>query len=256
MADWSAGQYLKFEDERTRPARDLLARVPLAKARKIADLGCGPGNSTELLLERFPDAEVTGIDSSPAMLVAARKRLPQCRFIEADIGQWQPEQGIDLLFANAVFHWVPDHAKVLARLAEALAPGGVLAVQMPDNLAEPLHVLAAQTAIEGPWAARLARATEVREQILDPAGYYDVLKPGMARVDIWRTAYNHPLDGPEGIVEWNKSTGLRPFLDPLDAEAQKAFLADYTRRIAEAYPRHPDGKVLLRFPRIFLLVIR
>ena len=149
MADWSAGQYLKFEDERTRPARDLLAHVPLAKARKIADLGCGPGNSTELLVERFPDAEVIGIDSSPAMLAAARKRLPQCRFIEADVGQWQPEQGTDLIFANAVFHWVPDHAKVLARLAGTLAPGGVLAVQMPDNLEEPLHVLAAQTASEG-----------------------------------------------------------------------------------------------------------
>ncbi len=256
MADWSAGQYLKFEDERTRPARDLLARVPLAKAGKIADLGCGPGNSTELLLERFPDAEVIGIDSSPAMLTAARKRLPQCRFIEADIGQWRSEQGTDLLFANAVFHWVPDHAKVLARLAGALAPGGVLAIQMPDNLEEPLHVLAAQAAIDGPWAARLARAAEVREEILDPARYYDVLKPGMSRVDIWRTVYHHPLDGPEGIVEWNRSTGLRPFLDRLDNETQKAFLADYTCRIAGAYPRHPDGKVLLRFPRIFIIVIR
>jgi trans-aconitate 2-methyltransferase len=106
------------------------------------------------------------------------------------------------------------------------------------------------------WSARLAHATEVREQILDPARYYDGLKPGMSRVDIWRTIYHHPLDGPEGIVEWNKSTGLKPFLDRLDNETQKAFLADYTRGIAEAYPRHPDGKVLLRFPRIFIIVIR
>ena len=120
---WSPTQYLKFEDERTRPARDLLAQVPLGDARRVVDIGCGPGNSTELLVERFPEAEVIGLDSSAEMLAAARKRLPAATFVEADAATWSPAEPVDLLFANAVFQWVPDHLAVLARLLAALAGG-------------------------------------------------------------------------------------------------------------------------------------
>src|SRR4051812_44494980 len=139
--DWSAAQYLKFEDERTRPPRDLLAQVPLHSPERVVDLGCGPGNSTELLIERFPDAEVIGVDSSPDMLRQARARLPRCLFVEGDLSTWLPEQRTDLLFGNAVFHWVPDHPQVLARLLRSLPPDGVLAVQMPDNTNEPALAL-------------------------------------------------------------------------------------------------------------------
>ena len=147
MSDWSANQYLKFEDERTRPPRDLIAQIPLAQAGRVFDLGCGPGNSTELLVARYPDAEVIGLDSSPDMLRQARARLPKCSFIEADLTRWTPPAGTDLLFANASFQWLPDHEAVLRRMLQALAPGGVLAVQMPRNFTAPSHVLMRETCL-------------------------------------------------------------------------------------------------------------
>lgn len=256
MTSWSPSNYLKFEEERGLPARDLLARVHLANAKRVVDIGCGPGNSTEFLAERFPDAEILGFDSSATMLEAARVRLPQAKFIEADVTQWVPDGPVDLLYANAVFHWVPDHLSVLARLFESLAPGGVLAVQLPDNLKEPSHYLMREVAEAGPWAARLADAEAALDDVLPPAAYYDRLQPMAARVDVWHTLYNHSLDGPGEIREFLASTGLRPFLAPLDAGEQAAFLDDYERRATLAYPPLVDGRVLLCFPRLFVVAVR
>ena len=157
MADWSAEQYLKFEDERTRPPRDLLAQVPLTDARKIVDIGCGPGNSTELLVKRWPNATVIGIDTSSGMLRQARERLPKQTFIEANVAHWVPPDGTDLLFANAIFQWVPGHLKHLQRLLGRLPEGGVLAAQIPDSLEEPAHLLMREVAREGPWSKQLVR---------------------------------------------------------------------------------------------------
>lgn len=256
MPDWSPAQYLKFEDERSRPARDLLAQVPLAEAKRVVDIGCGPGNSTELLAERFPDAEILGLDSSSDMLEAARQRLPKAAFIEADIAQWTPERGTDLLFANAVFQWVPDHLDVLGRLFVQLSPGGVLAVQMPDNFGEPSHFLMDEVAKNGPWSEKLGEAALARDPIPPPIRYYDRLAPRARRVDIWHTQYNHPLAGPGTIVEMLKSTGLRPYLAPLDADEQARFLGEYERRVGEAYAALGDGRVLFRFPRLFVVATR
>lgn len=254
MADWSPTQYLKFADERTHAARDLLAQVPLERAGIVYDLGCGPGNSTALLIERFPDARITGVDSSPGMLAEARKAYPQVRFAEGDLTTWLPEEGTDLLFANALFQWVPDHLKVLQRLLAALSKGGVLAVQMPDNLDEPSHVAMRETAVSGPWAGKLKDVG--RAHLPAPTIYYNELKPHAARVDIWHTIYNHPVDGAKGIVEWVKGTGLRPYIDPLDTAERQAYLTAYEARIAKAYPLTFDGKALLRFPRLFIICVR
>jgi trans-aconitate 2-methyltransferase len=255
-SDWSARQYLKFEDERTRPPRDLLAQVPLRSPRRVVDLGCGPGNSTELLIGRFPDAEVIGLDSSPDMLRQARERLPQHTFVAADLATWMPEGGTDLLFGNAVFQWVPEHPAVLARLLHALPQDGVLAVQMPDNTTEPALMLMEKVGASGPWAAAIAAASAARNDLPPPEHYYDLLRPLCSHIDLWHTHYHHVIDSHAGVVEWFKGSALRPFLAPLDAAARETFVARYTEEIARAYPARHDGKVILRFPRLFIVAVR
>ncbi len=256
MADWSAGQYLKFEDERTRPLRDLLARVPLQHPRLVVDLGCGPGNSAALLVERFPQSEIVGLDSSPDMLRKAGERLPQCTFIAADIATWTPAPGTDLIFANAAFQWVRDHPRVLHRLLEALPAGGVLAVQMPDNTREPALALQRQVAASGPWANDPAVKAAARADLPPPETYYDLLEPVSAQLDIWHSVYYHVMATPQAIVEWFKGSSLQPFLAPLDGAAREQFLAAYAEKIAGSYRPRVDGKVLLRFPRLFIVAVR
>ncbi|MGD9923590.1 MAG: trans-aconitate 2-methyltransferase [Pseudorhodoplanes sp.] len=256
MADWSASQYLKFEDERTRPARDLLAQVPLAVAHKVYDLGCGPGNSTELLAARFPNAEVIGVDSSSDMLRQARERLPRCDFVHADLAHWAAPGDADLLYSNATLQWVPDHLTLLKRLLSGMKSGGVIAVQMPDNTNEPSHVWMREVANEPQFAALIAPTAFEREDLPSPGDYYDALRPLCARLDIWHTHYQHALAGPEAVTEWFKGTALRPFIDPLTPQQREAFLQAYTARIATAYPARYDGKVLLRFPRLFIVASR
>lgn len=256
MAEWNPALYRRYEDERTRPAAELLARVPLATAARVVDLGCGPGNSTELLVRRFPQAQVTGTDNSEAMLVSASERLPQARFELSDIATWAPdaEAGApDLIYANAALQWVPDHEALIPRLFAALAPGGVLAVQMPDNRAEPTHRLMRELAAEAPWKEPIGDYTRLRTELLDIGGYYDLLAPLAADVDVWHTIYQHRMDSAAAIVEWVRATGLRPFIDPLSPELRASYLAEYERRVDAAYPVRTDGKRLLAFPRMFIV---
>ena len=258
MPDWNASQYLRFEDERTRAARDLLAQVPLTGVRTAIDLGCGPGNSTELLLERYPAARVIGLDSSPDMLHQSRSRLPRCSFIEADLADWQPEEPADLVFANAVFQWVPDHQSVMARIVKALPEGGVFAAQLPDNTAEPSHVLMREVAgtLKGMSGANQGNGTAARDSLPAPESYYDLLKPICRRLEIWHTIYNHVMEGPEAIVEWFRGSALRPFLAGLDTQATGEFLSAYTSEISRHYKARFDGRVLLRFPRLFIVALK
>ncbi|WP_428486329.1 trans-aconitate 2-methyltransferase [Rhodopila sp.] len=251
---WSAKQYVNFETERTRPVRDLLAAVPATDARHAIDLGCGPGNSTEVLAARFPAAQVTGLDSSPDMVAAARQRLPALRFALGGLEAWDPPERYDVILANAVLQWLPNHEALMPRLIARLAPGGSLAVQMPDNLEEPAHRLMRQVAASGPWAAKLAGAAGARASRHDASWYYRLLRPHAARVDVWLTTYHHVLTGgTDAVVEWFKGSGLRPFLAPLDPAEASAFLADYRDGLADAYPTLPDGSVLLPFPRLFIV---
>ncbi|GAN77864.1 trans-aconitate 2-methyltransferase [Acidisphaera rubrifaciens] len=256
---WSATQYALFEEERTRPVRDLLAAVPARPERvlRAVDLGCGPGNSTAVLIDRYPAAVVNGVDSSPDMLDAACRRLPGIGFLRGDIAAWRAETQCDVILSNAALQWVPDHATLLPRLAGMLAPGGSLAVQMPDNHDEPSHALMRAVAAEAPWAAALEGVAAARGPIARADWYYRLLRPVCARVDIWRTTYVHALGGgADAVVEWVRGTGLRPFLAPLDDAARAGFLARYRALVAAAYPRQPDGAVLLPFPRLFIVATR
>jgi trans-aconitate 2-methyltransferase len=256
---WSAKQYLTFEGERTRPVRDLLAAVPEMNARAVVDIGCGPGNSTELLTARFPNASVSGFDSSSDMIAAARKRLPKLRFDAVDIEAWikKGPGPFDVMLANAVLQWVPDHGTLLPALVAQLAPGGSLAVQMPDNLDEPAHRLMRELADDGPWRHKLGAAVATRVSVAPADWYYSVLRPSCSAVDVWRTTYYHPLSGgASAIVEWFKGSGLRPFLEPLDETERAGFLERYTVAVKGAYPALADGTVLLPFPRLFIVAIR
>lgn len=256
MADWNPALYRRFESERTRPAIELLARVPLAEAPYVVDLGCGPGNSTELVAARWPRAEVVGVDSSEAMLASARERLPHSSFEHADVADWQPARAPNLIFANAVLQWVPGHEALFARLFEMLAPGGALAVQMPDNLDEPSHRAMRELAAQPPWSRWLADAAALREKPLPAAAYYDLLAPQAAAVDVWHTVYRHPMASADAIVDWLRSTGLRPFLDALPEAEHAGWLSAYRARMAAAYPARSDGRRLLDFPRLFIVASR
>ncbi|MCW5649613.1 MAG: trans-aconitate 2-methyltransferase [Ramlibacter sp.] len=256
MNTWDPALYRRYEDERTRPAAELLARVPLVEAARVVDLGCGPGNSTELLVHRFPGAEVIGIDNAQAMLDSARQRLPGVRFESGDIAEWEPEVAPDLIYANAALQWVPDHEALVPRLLAALAPGGVLAIQMPDNRDEPSHRLMRELASLAPWKDPIGDYTRLRTDLLPIGAYYDLLAPRAAQVDVWHTVYQHPMDSAAAIVEWVRSTGLRPFIDPLSADLRARYLEAYEQRVAAAYPARSDGRRLLAFPRMFIVARR
>jgi trans-aconitate 2-methyltransferase len=249
---WDPELLLRFDAEREKVVHDLISRIP-ADPRRIVDLGCGPGTSTRMLLERYPRARVTGVDFSVPMLAVAAKRAPGAAFVCADMTGWRPEEPLDLVFADSVLQWVNDHERLFAQLMGWLAPGGVLAVQMPDNRQEPSHALMRLIAADGPWADRLVPIAKTRALIATYGDYYRWLRPVSASLDIWQTAYIHPLDGVEAIVDWFRGSALRPFLAPLEPHEREVFLARYRRDLGEAYQVEADGKVLFLYPRLFVL---
>lgn len=221
MADWNPSLYLQYGAERTRPAAELLARIALNDVSSIVDLGCGPGNSTALLHQRWPSARIVGVDNSPAMLEQARVAVPECRFIEADIQRFRPEHALNLIYANASLQWVPDHYELLPHLVSLLALNGVLAIQMPDNKQEPTHVLMREVAYEQGYPDRS------RDALPGVHAYYDILSEAGCEVDIWRTTYYHKMSSHQAIINWVSATGLRPWLQELNESEQRNYLKRY-----------------------------
>ena len=250
--DWDPAAYLAFRDDRLRPALDLIARVAPAEPRRIVDLGCGAGNVTRHLRAVWADATVTGLDSSADMLAKARRDFPDIAWQEGDIADWSPAEPVDLIYANAALHWLDDHENLFPSLFRRLAPGGVLAVQMPRNFGAPSHQLIFETAKAGPWRARLAPLIGWAP-VAAPEVYYELLAPLAQSVDIWETEYLHVLEGENPVVAWIKGTGLRPFLEALKEPDRSAFEAAYAARVAIAYARRADGRTLLPFRRLFIV---
>lgn len=254
MTAWDPARYLRFGGERIRPALDLLTRIPLEAPRVIYDLGCGTGAVTAMLKERWPEADVTGVDSSRAMLDRARTIEADIHWLEKDLNEWEPETPAGLLYSNAVLHWLDGHDTLLPRLISALKPGGVLAVQMPHNFSAPSHTLIADTVRNGPWRDDLE--PHLREQpVLDSPGYYDILSPHTTTIDIWETTYLHVLQGEDPVVEWTKGSILGPLLEQLGESDSQAFLKAYRGPIGDAYPRRKDGKTVLPFKRLFIVAV-
>lgn len=252
MPTWDEQQYSKFLDARTRPSHELLSRVPLSAPERVVDLGCGPGNSTQLLATRWPHARCTGVDNSPEMLRAARQALPKLEWLEADVQNYAPDGPIDVVFANAVLHWVPDHEHLLPKLLSWLRPGGALAIQMPYNANEPSHRWMREL---DPWSKQLAHVRP-DAPVGTPAFYYDLLAPHALTVDIWQTRYEQVMEDANAIVEWVKGTGLRPYLEALAPDERERYIEAYRDAIAGAYPQRVDGRRLFPFPRLFMVAVK
>jgi trans-aconitate 2-methyltransferase len=251
---WDPDVYMKFAGERTRPAIELLARVPLSAPARVIDLGCGPGNSTAILAARWPQANIEGLESSPEMIAKARSSGVRATFIECDVETWSPAAPYDVVFSNATLHWIANHDALLPGLMGFVADGGALAFQVPRNFHEASHVLMREVANNGPWAETLKNARQVN--VHAPSFYYDVLAPLSKSVDIWETEYLHVLDGEDPVLGWVSGTGLRPFVQPLGETEREYFIAEYRHLLREAYPRREDGKTLFPFKRLFVVATR
>ncbi len=257
---WSPVQYQKFSDHRLRPALELLSRVPLEAPKVTFDLGCGTGNVTRLMAERWPEAKVFGLDSSKQMLEKAKAGGGKVEWIEADVSSWTPGAGPDLIYSNATLHWVKDHRSLFPKLASFLNPGGCLAVQMPLSFDAPSHRLMRETLDGGGKDGRslgtsVLRKAVARRWVENTDVYYDLLADRVRQLDIWETEYLHVLEGEDPVFEWVKATGLRPVVNGLKGGELERFVEIYRRRLRQAYPQRANGKTLYPFPRLFIVAL-
>lgn len=248
---WDPSIYLAFDDNRTRPAAELLSRVQTDAPRTVVDLGCGPGNSTALLATRWPDAQIEGVDSSQEMLDKAATTDTRASWLRADIGNWRSAVPQDVIFTNAALHWLEDHATLFPTLMTQLAQGGTLAVQMPRNFEAPSHTLLHETVMEtgNPALVSLLRPNPVA----DADVYHRLLASSAVSVDIWETTYLQVLTGDDAVLAWTSGTALVPFTSALDGDECDSFVEAYRQKLAAAYPPEPDGSTLFSFKRIFIV---
>jgi trans-aconitate 2-methyltransferase len=253
MTIWDPTLYLQFGAVRTRPAADLLAHVALEAPRFVVDLGCGPGNSTALLRARYPNADILGVDSSMHMLDDARASGLAARWEQGDFDTWSPQNPPDLIYANAAFQWSADPVPLVVRLLAALAPGGALAFQVPQNFDQPSHVEVRAAVEDGPWADKLKGVKQYDPGFAKAPDYARALMGAGAAVDIWTSEYLQVLEGADPVFNFMSGTGLRPFVQALEGDERAAFEQAARARLARAYPPEPDGRTLFPFRRLFAI---
>lgn len=253
MTGWDPKRYLRFGDERTRPSVDLASRIAIAEPGTVIDLGCGPGNSTQVLRQRWPRARVHGLDSSSEMIDAARRSYPDQEWLLGRIQDWSAREPHDVVFSNATLQWLGDHEALTRRLLGQVAPGGALAFQIPSGAFSPLRTFIHEIAADRAWASRMGEALAALT-MQEPSFYYDALATQARSLDIWETEYHHVMESPNAIVDWISSTGLRPFLNALDSEEERRrFVGRLSVRVGESYARRRDGRVLFPFRRTFVI---
>ena len=250
---WDPERYLRFADERGRPFVELVGRVAADDPRTVVDLGCGPGNLTGLLKQRWPSAQVTGLDSSAEMIATARGRDDGVEYDVADLRDWRPSVPVDVLVCNATLQWVPDHLALLPSLVEGVRPGGWFAFQVPGNFDEPSHTIRRDLAATPPYDAQTAGVATPDAH--DAATYLRALQPLVASVDAWETTYLHVLRGEDPVFTWVSGTGARPTLQALDETLRPRFEDEFKRRLRAAYPDEGWG-VVLPFRRVFVVAQR
>lgn len=262
---WDPAGYLSFADERSRPFFDLTGRIGAVAPRYVVDLGCGPGQLTARLANRWPAAQVDGIDSSAEMIIAAEQlragltgpdaaAADRLSFAVGDVADWEPGRPVDVVVSNAVLQWVPGHLELLPRWVSWLPAGGWIAFQLPGNFDQPSHAVLRELAGSARWRDKLAQA-QLNRQAGEPEDYLAVLAGLGLTVDAWETTYLHVLAGPDPVTEWYKGTGLRPVLSALGPQDAETFLAEYSERVRTAYPAKSYGTVL-PFRRVFVVALK
>jgi trans-aconitate 2-methyltransferase len=252
---WSPGQYLRFADHRLRPGLELLARIPDIDPGVVFDLGCGPGNLTLEIATRWPQARVVGVDSSIEMITKARADVPNVEFESGDIETWTPEHEVDVIFSNATLHWLDHHGRLFPRLFDFLRPGGVLAVQMPNNWSAPTHTVPKDVLAESRWSADVRHLLPI-DRVDEPGEYRRWLIDAASSFDIWQTTYYQELTGEDPVWEWTTGSLLGPVLAALEGSDLDDFTAAVKAGYRSAYPPDHTGTVLLPFRRLFLIAVR
>ncbi|WOC33295.1 MULTISPECIES: methyltransferase domain-containing protein [Caproicibacterium] len=256
LEKWNSTQYLKFQAERTQPSIDLVKRLSVENPKRIVDIGCGPGNSTAVLQQKYPQAEIIGVDSSPEMLATAAKAHPELSFQLCDVGADLSALGggFDIVFSNACIQWVPDHSKLLKNLLGLLRSGGVLAVQIPVNQGEPIHQIIMHLVGSAKWKPKFRHPRIF--YTLSAEAYFDILASCAADFTMWQTTYFHRMQSHEAILEWYRGTGLRPYLCELPEAEQVELESEVLAQVRKAYPVQQNGEVIFRFPRLFFTAVR
>jgi len=255
MADWNSDQYLIFKDERTRPSIDLVNRLNIEKPKKIIDIGCGPGNSTQVLAQRFPNAYILGVDNSSNMIKTAKGQYPNLQFKTCDANKdlAMLDNDFDVVFSNACIQWIPNHNQLLKNMIGLLKKGGILAVQMPMNHKEPIHKIISEVSTNEKWKSEFINPRIFYN--LTKSEYFDLLSEISSEFSIWETIYYHKLKSHNDIMQWYRGTGLRPYLDVLSDEKKKIFEQDIFERIIKEYPLQKNGEIIFRFPRFFFTAV-